>query len=130
VQKRLVSQWPVTGLPEKRFPKGNPTIDSRLSINGSNFFLADGWSCELDPKRFPDTRPANQTCNPETKQKTPFFRDFPIFPGLGRPKTGDPSHQGSIFWDLQGLQRGFVDPPLAQTYNRTVLAALSLPAVG
>jgi hypothetical protein len=76
---------------------------------GATSFWPTAGAADWTPKRLPGTRhDTKDRSNPETKQKTPFFRDFLTFPGLGRPKTGDPSHQGSIFWDLQGLQRGFV----------------------
>ena len=52
VQKRLVSQWPVTGLPEKRLPKGNPTVDSRLSIMGTTSFWPTAGPANWSPSGF------------------------------------------------------------------------------
>jgi len=52
----------------------------------------------------------------------PISQHFRYLPRLGRLKTGDYAEERSIFWET------LFDPPQAQPYNLSVLAALSLAA--
>jgi hypothetical protein len=50
---------------------------------------------------------------------------------LGRPKTGDPSHHGSIFWDFAGIAARFC---LTRLWRRPIIGLFwqpsrSLPAI-
>ena len=76
----MASHWP----PRKKTPERES--NRRLSVvhHGNNFFLADGWSCELVPKRLPDARPTNEGAilRPNKKRHSSatsrFFRGWAV----------------------------------------------------
>jgi hypothetical protein len=49
-------KWPVTGLPEKRLPSGNPTSGSWLSVVGSASFWPKAGAAKTGPRTAPATR--------------------------------------------------------------------------